>query len=93
MRRMVLTLVAGGLIALSGCGCFEHLTEDSHLTRYGGGPPDPEQSAWDRFINGTRYLPPYRICSPSRASFLVDRAPSNQTAVDSGGLQECDLSR
>lgn len=56
MRKIVLVLIAAGFVSPAGCGCLG-TWEDRNLTRYGGGGPDPDQSAWHKCLFGTRYLP------------------------------------
>jgi hypothetical protein len=55
MRIFAIAVLVSSLITIAGCGCLE-LPED-RLLRVGGGGPDPEQTEWNRFWFGTRYLP------------------------------------
>lgn len=54
MRSITLTLVAFGLLFLSGCGCLESFGESTGIRYPYPFYPDPNQPAWDRCLFGKK---------------------------------------
>lgn len=55
MHNLAKFAIGAVLLAATGCGCLETITDGSPIRA--GARPDPEQSPCNRCLFGTRYIP------------------------------------